>query len=118
VRGNSDALLAGADGEVELGLDHPQPVVGLERVIRVAEGGGLQMDEPLDLPREVLVLRSDTVSTVATVLHGFSNPLHQLSLERHHLHQVRWGWWRLVRLRLALLGPSLLNLSLRVLGRW
>jgi hypothetical protein len=52
------------------------------------------------------------------VLHGFSNPLHQLSLERHHLHQVRWGWWRLVRLRLALLGPSLLNLSLRVLGRW
>jgi hypothetical protein len=26
------------------------------------------------------------------VLHGFSHPLHQLSLERHHLHQVRWGW--------------------------
>jgi hypothetical protein len=67
VRGDRDALLVGADGEVELGLDHPQLVIGLERVIRVAEGGGLQTDEPLDLPREVLVLRSDAVPTVATV---------------------------------------------------
>jgi hypothetical protein len=58
VRGDGDALLVGADGEVELGLDHPRPVVGVEWVIRVAEGGGLQADEPLDLPREVLVLRS------------------------------------------------------------
>jgi hypothetical protein len=33
VRGDGDALLVGADGEVELGLNHPQPVVGLERVI-------------------------------------------------------------------------------------
>jgi hypothetical protein len=65
VRGDSDALLVGADGEVELGLDHPQPVIGLGRVIRVAEGGGLQVDEPLDLPREVLVRRSGMVSTVA-----------------------------------------------------
>jgi hypothetical protein len=39
VRGDGDALLVRADGEVELGLDHPQLVVGLERVIRVAEGG-------------------------------------------------------------------------------
>jgi hypothetical protein len=61
-------------------------------VIRVAEGGGLQTNEPLDLPHEVLVLRSDAVSTVATVLHGFRHPLHQLSLGRHHFHQVRWGW--------------------------
>jgi hypothetical protein len=30
VRGDSDALLVRADGEVELGLDHPQPVVGLD----------------------------------------------------------------------------------------
>jgi hypothetical protein len=33
VRGDGDALLVGADGEVELGLDHPQPVVGLKWVI-------------------------------------------------------------------------------------
>jgi hypothetical protein len=26
------------------------------------------------------------------VLHGFCHPLHQLSLDRHHFHQVRWGW--------------------------
>jgi hypothetical protein len=52
------------------------------------------------------------------VLHGLRHPLHQLSLERHHLHQVRWGWWWLVRLRLSLLGRSLVNLGLRVLGRW
>jgi hypothetical protein len=26
------------------------------------------------------------------VLHGFRHPLHQLSLDRHHFHQVRWGW--------------------------
>jgi hypothetical protein len=90
VRG--DALLVRADGEVEFGLDHPKPVVGFKWVIRVAEGGGLQADEPLDLPREVIVLRSDAVSPVATVLHGFCHPLHQLSLDRHHFHQVRWGW--------------------------
>jgi hypothetical protein len=64
VRGDSDALLVGADVEVELVLDHPHTVVGLERVIRVDEGGGLQTDEPLDLPREVLVLRSDAVPTL------------------------------------------------------
>jgi hypothetical protein len=52
------------------------------------------------------------------VLHGFRHPLHQLSLKRHHFHQVRWGWWWLVRLRLTLLGRSLLNFGLRVLGRW
>jgi hypothetical protein len=61
VRGNGDALLVRADSEVELGLDHPQPVIGVERVIRVAEGGGLQADEPLDLPREILILRSGVV---------------------------------------------------------
>jgi hypothetical protein len=33
VRGDSEALLVRADGEVELGLNHPQPVVSLERVI-------------------------------------------------------------------------------------
>jgi hypothetical protein len=92
VRGDDDALLVRADGEVELGLDHPQPVVGIERVIRVAESGGLQTDEPFGLLREALVLRSDTVPTVATVLHGFCHPLHQLSLDHHHIHQFRWGW--------------------------
>jgi hypothetical protein len=51
------------------------------------------------------------------VLHGFLHPLHQLSLERHHFYQVRRGWWWLVRLRLAFLGRSLLNLGFRVLGR-
>jgi hypothetical protein len=55
VRGDGDTFLVKADGEVELGLDHPQLVVGVERVIQVAEGGGLQADEPLDLLHEVLV---------------------------------------------------------------
>jgi hypothetical protein len=44
VRGDGDTLLVRADGEVELGLDHPQLVIGFERVFRVAEGGGLQVD--------------------------------------------------------------------------
>jgi hypothetical protein len=26
------------------------------------------------------------------VLHGFCHPLHQLSLDCHHFHRVRWGW--------------------------
>jgi hypothetical protein len=115
VCGDGDAPLVRADGEVELGLDHPQPVVGVERVIRVAEGGGLQVDEPLDLPREVLVLQSGAVPTIATLLHGFCHPLHQLSVDRHHIHQVRWGWRRLVWLRLVLLlmllSFSMLNFS-------
>jgi hypothetical protein len=42
VRGHCEAHLVREDSEVELGLDHPQPVVGVERVIRVAEGGGLR----------------------------------------------------------------------------
>jgi hypothetical protein len=25
------------------------------------------------------------------VLNGFRHPLHQLILDRHHFHQVRWG---------------------------
>jgi hypothetical protein len=29
------------------------------------------------------------VPTVATMLHGFLHPLHQLSLDHHHFHQVR-----------------------------
>jgi hypothetical protein len=41
VHDDGDTLLIRADGEVELGLDHPQPVVSVERVIRVAKGGGL-----------------------------------------------------------------------------
>jgi hypothetical protein len=48
VRGDGDTLLAGIDSEVELGPDYPQPVVGIERLDRVADGGGLQADEPLD----------------------------------------------------------------------
>jgi hypothetical protein len=36
---------------VELGLNHPQPVIGIERLIRVVEGGGLQANEPLDWDR-------------------------------------------------------------------
>jgi hypothetical protein len=44
-------------------------------------------------------LRSGAVSTVASVLHGFCHPLHQLSLDRHHIHQVRLlcpllGFWK------------------------
>jgi hypothetical protein len=31
VRGDGDALLVKADGEVKLGLDHPQPVIGVKR---------------------------------------------------------------------------------------
>jgi hypothetical protein len=49
VRGDGDTLLASVDSEVELGLDFPQPVIGIERLVRVADGGGLQVDEPLDL---------------------------------------------------------------------
>jgi hypothetical protein len=41
VCGDGDTLLVSADGEVELSLDHPQSVIGVERVIRLAEGGGL-----------------------------------------------------------------------------
>jgi hypothetical protein len=41
VRSDGDTLLAGVDSEVELGLDYPQPVVGIERLVRVADGGGL-----------------------------------------------------------------------------
>jgi hypothetical protein len=48
VRGDGDKPLAGIDSEVELGLDYPQPVVGIERLVRLADGGGLQADEPLD----------------------------------------------------------------------
>jgi hypothetical protein len=48
VRGDGDTLLASVDSEVELGLDYPQPVVGIEWLVRVADGGGLQVDEPLD----------------------------------------------------------------------
>jgi hypothetical protein len=48
VRGDGDTLLAGVDSEVELGLDFPQPVVGIKRLVRVADGGGLQADETLD----------------------------------------------------------------------
>jgi hypothetical protein len=48
VRGDGDTLIAGVDSEVELGLDFPQPVVGIERLVRVADGGGLLADETLD----------------------------------------------------------------------
>jgi hypothetical protein len=48
VRGDGDTLLASIHSEVKLGLDFPQPVVGIERLVRVADGGGLQADEPLD----------------------------------------------------------------------
>jgi hypothetical protein len=68
-------------------------------------------------------LQSSAVYTVAMVLHGFCHPLHELILDRHHIHQVRWGWRRLVRLRLALLlfllSSSMLSFSFRALGwRW
>jgi hypothetical protein len=56
------------------------------------------------------------------VLHGFHHPLHQLSLDRHHIYQVWWGWRRLVRLRLVLLlillGFSILSFSFWALGQW
>jgi hypothetical protein len=41
VRSDGDTLLASVDSEVELGLDYPQPVVGIEQLVRVADGGGL-----------------------------------------------------------------------------
>jgi hypothetical protein len=48
VRGVGNTLLSGVGSEVELGLDYPQPVVGIERLVRVADGGDLQADELLD----------------------------------------------------------------------
>jgi hypothetical protein len=100
--GDRNALLVGADGEVDLCLDLPQPVVGIEWIIQVVEGGGLRADEPLDLLRDVLVWWAIAVLTVATVLHGFRHPLHQLSLNIHYVHQVGWWRWRLLWLRLVL----------------
>jgi hypothetical protein len=68
----------------------------------------------------VLVLWSDVVSTVSMVLHGFCHPLHQLSLDCHHIHKFRWGWWRLVWLKLVLLlillGFSMLSFIFWALG--
>jgi hypothetical protein len=58
-------------------------------------------------------VQSDVVPTVATVLHGFRHPLHQLSMDSHHIHQVRWWRQRLVRLRLVLL---LILLSFSILS--
>jgi hypothetical protein len=48
VRGEGDTLLVGVDSEVKLGLGYPQSVVGIERLVRVADGGGLQANEPLN----------------------------------------------------------------------
>jgi hypothetical protein len=48
VRGDGDTLLTGVDSEVDLGLDYPHPVIGIERLVRVADGGGLQAIELLD----------------------------------------------------------------------
>jgi hypothetical protein len=48
VRGDGDTLLACVDSEVELGLDFPQPVISIERLVRVSDGEGLQADESLD----------------------------------------------------------------------
>jgi hypothetical protein len=60
------------------------------------------------------------VPTIASVLHGFRHPLHQLSLQGHHVHQFEWWRWQLLRLRLALLrfGLSFLLfvINFRVLG--
>jgi hypothetical protein len=40
VRSDGDTLLTSVDSEVELGLDYPQPVVGIEQFVRVDDGGG------------------------------------------------------------------------------
>jgi hypothetical protein len=50
VRGNGDTHLFIAVGEVKLRLNDPEPVVGVHRVLRVAERWRLQTDESLDLP--------------------------------------------------------------------
>jgi hypothetical protein len=63
-----DALLVGAVGEVQLGLDHPQPVIDLQRVLGVAESRGLQADESLDLALEVLFRRAMTVGPVVPLI--------------------------------------------------
>jgi hypothetical protein len=41
VRGVGNTLLSGVDSEVELGLGYPQSVISVERLVRVADGGGL-----------------------------------------------------------------------------
>jgi hypothetical protein len=76
LRSDGEALLVSANGEVELGLHHPQLLIGVEQTIRIAEGRGLQADEPLELLRDVLVWRGIAVPTVASVLHVFRHPLH------------------------------------------
>jgi hypothetical protein len=55
VRDDSDTLLVGVDGEVGLGLDHLEPIISVDQIVRVAEGGGLKADEPLDLLLEVFL---------------------------------------------------------------
>jgi hypothetical protein len=68
VNGEWDSLLISAVGKVQLGLDHPQRVVGLHGVIGIAEGRGLQADEPLDLALEVLLRRAWTVGPIVPLL--------------------------------------------------
>jgi hypothetical protein len=68
VNGECDTFLVSVVGEVQLGLDHPQPVIGLQGVFGVAESWGLQADEPLDLALEVFFRRAMTVGPVVPLL--------------------------------------------------
>jgi hypothetical protein len=93
VNSECDALLIRAVGKVQLGLDHPQPIVGLRRVFGVAKGRGLQADEPLDLALEALFRRALTVGPVVPLLNCLSQALEQLSLPIHDLGEGRRWWW-------------------------
>ena len=53
---DGDALLVIAVGEVKLRLNDPEPVVGVHRVLRVAEHRRVQTDESLDLPVQAFLL--------------------------------------------------------------
>ena len=53
---NGDALLVIAFGEVNLRIDDPEPVVGVHRVLRVAEHRRPQTNESLDLPVQAFLL--------------------------------------------------------------
>ena len=57
VNGKCYALLVGAAGHVQLGLDHLQPVIGIQGIFRVAERGRLQEHESFDLAQTIFLHR-------------------------------------------------------------
>jgi hypothetical protein len=94
VCGDGNALLVGAVGEIELALDHPQPIISIKRIIRVTECIRLQSDKPLDLLHEVFLWWTLGIFTVDSAFDGFNHPPQQLSLVCQHLNYIeRWWWW-------------------------